>query len=113
LDQQPLGGALPGAVAIKGDEQLLGAMALQQLELQRRKDRSQARNGIGKTSLVELDHIQQPFHQQGATALADRLFGLIQAKDQHVALEEQIAAAVAVLGLWLTGGPAAKSHGQA
>ena len=33
LDQQPLGGSLAGAVAIEGDEQLLGAMALQELEL--------------------------------------------------------------------------------
>ena len=87
-------------------------MALQQLELQGRNARSQTRNGIGQTGLMELDHIQGPFHQQGATALADRLFGLIQAKHKSIALEEQIAAAVAVLGLLLACGPAAESHGQ-
>jgi hypothetical protein len=101
---------LAGAITIKGDEQLFGAMALQELELQRRNARSQARNGVGKTCLVELDHIQGPFHQQGTSALADLLFGLIQAKDQPIALEEQIAAAVAVLGLLLACGPAAESN---
>ena len=111
--QQPLGGSLAGAVAIEGNQQLLGAMARKELELQRRDAGAKTCNGVGKAGLVELDHIQRPFHQQRATAFADGLLGLIQAKDQSIALKQEITAAVAVLGLLLAHGPAAESNGQA
>ena len=34
-------------------------------------------HGVGEAGLVQLDYIQGPFHQQGATALADRLYPML------------------------------------
>ena len=90
LHQQPLRRHLPSAVAIQGEQQLLHAMALQELQLQRRDTRAKASHCMAIARLVELDHIQRSLHQQRSARLADRLGRLIQAEHQPIALEQQV-----------------------
>ena len=90
LHQQPLRRHLPSAVAIQGEQQLLHAMALQELKLQRRDTRAKASHCMAIARLVELDHIHWTLHQQRSARLADRLGRLIQAEHQPIALEQQV-----------------------
>ena len=113
LLNQAISGGLTSTVSIEGDQQLLHPLAPEELQLQLRDACTQAGHRIGEPRLVELDHIQRALHQQRGALLANRLCGLIQPKHQPVALEEQVPRAVAVFGLLVANGPAAKAHGLA
>ena len=81
------------------------------MQLKRRDAGAKAGHGSAEAGLVQLENIQRSLHKQRRAFLADLFRGLIQTKDQAIALKQQIASAVAVLGLLATSRPAAEAHG--